>query len=489
MPLSLKELANQLSYSDCKLQRAYGVQCSSKYGKGIYPYEWMNSVTKLNCETFPAYEDFQNSLAGLPSREDYSNALKYFNSKCKTFRDYHLYYLKSDVLILADGLAKFSAMIHDTTGIYLTRAVSIPQASYAGLWRENKAEVPYIVDPAMYDICKNACKGGLNIVAKCITEVTNHLQEHVMYWDIKSVYPKAMSEPLPSGNFQWLEEPTVEKLLHLCSSIDLKKQGALVVVGILFPAHTHDNLRDFPPLYEKRIFPLSVYPAQYPVYQKKKTIPKLIAHLATTWSYTCTLQELLIITNLGGKICGIEAIITYDVEPFCITYIEKLRHLCQQAIAAGNRALSLFIKLLMNSIYGKIYQDESKYLDVKIVTTVEDFEKVIRSPRYKSAIFNEYNVITTQRKKTNKKSACSYSSAYTRLIKGLVSVHVVLSDETRAVVTNNINTTPKSRNLLHRHRFANCTHIHAYNRFGTCIERRAEIIVRFFKFAIRSHTV
>ena len=238
LPLSLKELSKQLDESDCKLQRQYAIQCSSKYGKGIYPYEWVNSVQKFDNETFPAYEDFKNSLGDLPPYDDYLNALSFFNSKCNTFRDYHLYYLKADVLILADSLHKFSTVIHDLTGIYLCRAVSIPQASYAGLWRECRIEVPYITDPAMYDICKNACKGGLNIVAKRVTEVTNHMQEHIMYWDIKSMYPKAMSQPLPCGNFQWVEEPTIQKVIDLCAHTDFTKKGAIVVVGVLFPSHT-----------------------------------------------------------------------------------------------------------------------------------------------------------------------------------------------------------------------------------------------------------
>ena len=324
----------------------------------------------------------------------------------------HYIFLKADVLILADSLQKFSRMIHDVTGIYLTRAVSIPQASYAGLWRECKLAVPYITDAAMYGICSDACKGGLNIVAKRVTEVANHLKEHIMYWDIKSMYPKAMSEPLPCGNFQWVENPTIQKVTALCDNLDFTKRGAIVVVGILFPSHTHDNLRDFPPLYERRVFPANSYPQQYPAYRKKQTIPKLTAHPATTWNYTCTLQELVVIMNLGGKIHAVQAIITYDVQAFCASYIEKLRVLRQQAIATGNRALSLFIKLLMNSIYGKIYQDESKYLDVKIVTSVEEFEKIVKSPRYKSAIFNEHNVITTQRKKTIKKRALVATAAH-----------------------------------------------------------------------------
>ena len=412
LPLSLKELGNQLSESDCELQRHYGIQCGDKYGKGIYPYEWVDSIAKFANTTFPLYEEFASSLSALPPKEDYDNALEFFNSQCTTFRDYHLYYLKADVLILADSLQKCSKMIHQLTGIYLTRAVSIPQASYAGLWRECKLSVPYITDAAMYGILIGACKGGLNVVAKRVAEVKNHLKEHIQYWDIKSMYPTAMSEPLPCGNFQWVENPTIKKVIDLCDNLDLAMQGAIVVVGILFPSHTHDNLRDFPPVYDKRVFPPTSYPQQHPAYMKKQTIPKLTAHLATTWDYTCTLQELIVIRNLGGKVHSVQAIITYDVKPFCASYIEKLRALRQQAIANGNRALSLFIKLLMNSIYGKIYQDESKYLDVKIVTAVEEFDKIVKSPRYKSAIFNKHNVITTQRKKTIKQRALAATAAH-----------------------------------------------------------------------------
>ena len=412
LPLSLKELGNQLSEEDCILQRKFGIQCGTKYGKGVYPYEWLDTTDKFSNTAFPLYEDFASSLSGLPPKADYDAALAFFNSNCATFKDYHLYYLQSDVLILADALQKFSQMIHKLTGMFLTRAMSIPQASYAGLWHHCKLEVPHIVDPAMYGIAIGACKGGLNVVAKRVTEVKNHLKEHIQYWDIKSMYPTAMSEPLPCGNYKWLENPTVSKVTSLCSTLDLTQQGALVVVGIFFPAHTHDNLRDFPPVYDKRVFPPSIYPQQYPAYLKKQTVPKLTPHLVTTWTYTCTIQELLVIQNLGGKVHSVQAVITYDVSPFCASYIAKLRELRQEAIANGNHALSLFIKLLMNSIYGKIYQDESKYLDVKIVTDSEAFNKIVKSPRYKSAIFNKHNVITVQRKRTIKKKALALTAAH-----------------------------------------------------------------------------
>ena len=111
--------------------------------------------------------------------------------------------------------------------------------------------------------------------------------------------PKAMSEPLPVGNFEWVEKPSIPGLLDLCGSINFLEKGAIVTIGVVFPVDTHENLRDFPPLYEKRIFLPERYPRQYPFYAKQQTIPKLIAHLGPSKNYTCTLQELLIITNLA----------------------------------------------------------------------------------------------------------------------------------------------------------------------------------------------
>ena len=181
LPLPLAELSNQLNPEDCVLQSYCNVRCSDAQGKGIYPYQWMDSVEKFRNTTFPLHSDFYNSIGEVPTEEEYNKALKFFNANCDTFRAYHLFYLKSDVLILADALAKFTKMIEQVTGVWLRRCVSLLQASYMGLWKTNKIEVPHITDAAMYETCKNACKGGLNIVAKRVTKVTDCMREHILH--------------------------------------------------------------------------------------------------------------------------------------------------------------------------------------------------------------------------------------------------------------------------------------------------------------------
>ncbi|PFX17106.1 hypothetical protein AWC38_SpisGene18591 [Stylophora pistillata] len=72
--------------------------------KGVYPYEWMDSIHKLDEPQLPPKEAFFSKLSGRGiSKKDYTHAQKVWRVfECKTFRDYHNLYNSSDVLLLAD---------------------------------------------------------------------------------------------------------------------------------------------------------------------------------------------------------------------------------------------------------------------------------------------------------------------------------------------------------------------------------------------------
>ncbi len=82
--------------------------------KGIYPYEWMDDKEKFKQEHLPARREFKSKLklAGVTNTE-YKHAQRVWKHfKCKTFQDYHDLYLKCDVLLLADILARPSEFHH-----------------------------------------------------------------------------------------------------------------------------------------------------------------------------------------------------------------------------------------------------------------------------------------------------------------------------------------------------------------------------------------
>ena len=77
--------------------------------KGVYPYDYVSSIERLSETQLPPKSEFYSKLNDEDITEaDYQHALKVWNtSNCKSIRDYHDLYLKSDVLLLADVFENF----------------------------------------------------------------------------------------------------------------------------------------------------------------------------------------------------------------------------------------------------------------------------------------------------------------------------------------------------------------------------------------------
>ena len=88
--------------------------------KGAYPYKYMNSFKRFSEEKLPAKKYFFSSTKkgkidedgkisdGHLSIEDYLVSEKIWNKfKIKNMDDYHVHYLKKDVLLLEDAFEKF----------------------------------------------------------------------------------------------------------------------------------------------------------------------------------------------------------------------------------------------------------------------------------------------------------------------------------------------------------------------------------------------
>ena len=90
----------------------------------------------------------------------------------------------------------------------LLRVFSLPQISFTGLLAHSRKKLSYITDPSMYDIAEAGATGGLNIVAKRIMEIKDHKKEKILYTDMKSMYVHTMQQPLPSGGYELMSEPS-----------------------------------------------------------------------------------------------------------------------------------------------------------------------------------------------------------------------------------------------------------------------------------------
>ena len=111
MAASLDSLVNNLpKYAFNNVKRYYkGDKLSLLTRKGVYPYEYMNSLEKLKETKLPPKEAFYSRLndEGI-SNEDYVLARKVWETfEMKKLKDYHNLYDQVDVLLLADAFENF----------------------------------------------------------------------------------------------------------------------------------------------------------------------------------------------------------------------------------------------------------------------------------------------------------------------------------------------------------------------------------------------
>ena len=133
MSSSLEELAGNLSPEDFRIvgKRWQGEDFKLVTQKGIFPYEFMDDISKLQSEGLPSKDKFYSTLYKSDvSDEDYQRAQRVWSHfSMKTMRDYHDLYLETDVLLLADVFENFRRTCMESYELDPAHYVSAPGLS------------------------------------------------------------------------------------------------------------------------------------------------------------------------------------------------------------------------------------------------------------------------------------------------------------------------------------------------------------------------
>ena len=103
-PLSLDAISKTLSDKECVTVNKFGLERR----KGIFPYEWFDSIDKLYETTLPPKEAFYSKLKQNSITDKEYTKLKQSSitdkeyTKCETIKYYMMLYLKTDVLLSID---------------------------------------------------------------------------------------------------------------------------------------------------------------------------------------------------------------------------------------------------------------------------------------------------------------------------------------------------------------------------------------------------
>ena len=190
--------------------------------KGIFPYEYIDSMEKLNETCLPPKDDFFSSLTNKEiSDKDYTRAQEVWKKfGCKTLWDYSEVYLKTDIALLTDIFEDFRKMAKKTYGLDPLWYYTAPGLSLDAALKFTRVELDQITDPDMYLMIEKNIRGGICMAVTRYAKANNpHLKDYdpnkeksyFRYWDANNLYGSAISKPLPVQNFKWMTEDQFEK--------------------------------------------------------------------------------------------------------------------------------------------------------------------------------------------------------------------------------------------------------------------------------------
>ncbi|CAB3987823.1 Gastrula zinc finger [Paramuricea clavata] len=145
MASSLEALVSNLSPEDFRIvgKRWKGKDFNLVTQKGVFPYEFLDNISKLDTEGLPSKDKFYSSLyESEVKEEDYQRAQKVWDHfKMKTLRDYHDLYLETDVLLLADVFENFRRTCLESYELDPAHYMSAPGLSWDAFLKKSGEEI------------------------------------------------------------------------------------------------------------------------------------------------------------------------------------------------------------------------------------------------------------------------------------------------------------------------------------------------------------
>ena len=175
LPCSLAALSKQMKSEDFAITTRFFPDATERVlmlRKGAYPYDYMSSMERFAETSLPPQDAFFNQMNDQSlSDDDYAHAQHVWDVfDCRTLRDYHDLYLKSDVYLLADVFEKFR---NDTQALYGLEAAhyySMPGLCWDAALKHSDIELELITDIDMYQMVEKGIRGGVSMISRRYAE-------------------------------------------------------------------------------------------------------------------------------------------------------------------------------------------------------------------------------------------------------------------------------------------------------------------------------
>ncbi|XP_054280057.1 uncharacterized protein LOC128998086 [Macrosteles quadrilineatus] len=349
MSLSLAKLADTLSENELvessKLVPTEHLNLIRR--KGVYPYSYVTSAKVFDETSLPNRDAFYDKLNNEPcSVEDYTFAMEVWEKlKMETFGDFHDFYLKLDVCLLADVLTSFRKTCLEAYKIDCCHMYTAPGLAYKAMLRMARVTLELLTDPDMLLMIESGIRGGL---VQCVTRYAkannphlintadydpNEKQSWLLMLDAINLYGASQSKYLPTGHFQFVESP---ENLDWSSVPSDNPTGYILECDIKVPDNVHDRLQYLPPLPELEAPPGS----------KDK---KLLATLKDKTKYVAHYSVFQQAVKLGLIVTKVHRAISFSQSPFMKKFVDFN---AEMRAKSTNEFYKSIFKLMNNANYG-----------------------------------------------------------------------------------------------------------------------------------------
>ena len=355
--------------------------------KGVYPYEYMDSLELFEETKLPPKEAFYSNLKneGI-SDEDYTHAKKVWDVfEMKYLQDYHNLYNETDVLLLADVFENFRNLCLEIYELDPAHYFTAPGLAWDAALKKTEVELELLTDIDMLLMVEKGIRGGVSMISTRYSKANNKYMgdkfnpsepsKYIQYLDANNLYGVAMSMKLPTHGFKWMsnKELTV-----------WRKYPCILEVDLEYPERLHDLHSDCP-LAAERIM-------------CDHNVEKLIPNLRNKKKYVIHYENLQQYLSLGLKLTCIHRGIKFEERNWLEPYISlntKLRATSQTSFEKD------FFKLMNNSVFGKTMENIRNRVDIKLVNNRNMAKKLTAKPNFKHLnIFCE-DLVAIHMKKTS----------------------------------------------------------------------------------------
>ena len=371
-------------------------RCELLLRKGVYPYEHMDSWERFADTQLPPKASFYSKLTGEHiSDEDYAhaqNVWKTFGSR--NLGEYCDLYCRTDVLLLADVFEAFRKTCMGQYSLDPAHYYTSPGLSWNALLKKTGVELELLTDYDQHLFIEKGMRGGISMVSKRYAKANNPKVEgynsskpntHILYLDANNLYGWAMSQPLPTGGFQWVDDcdGLAEAIIeHPADSLDILE------VDLEYPRELHEVHNAYP-LAPERMVVKKEWMSEYQhelldVGVASSEVEKLVPNLYNKNSYVLHYRNLQLYLSLGMKLTKVRRALRFQQSRWMEPYIRLNTELRKKATSGFEKDL---FKLMNNSVFGKTMENLRKRVDVKLVRADEDdrLRRLIASPSYARA--------------------------------------------------------------------------------------------------------